>query len=188
MRKPKIETDVRDLGWGSVESQQKRFDAIAGIGIKSNSIVLDVGCGYGDFCSRITRGCYLGIDIIIERISTAIKKYPSEKFLAFACCNIDKVVSIVGPIRFEYVIASGIFWKEERRWLKRVVDTIEKMDVYAYKGIAVNFLSEFALNKKPGRHYATMKEIGEIMRATSQRCTIRHDYLPNDMTLYIYKD
>jgi hypothetical protein len=62
------------------------------------------------------------------------------------------------------------------------------MDVYAYKGIAVNFLSEFALNKKPGRHYATMKEIGEIMRATSQRCTIRHDYLPNDMTLYIYKD
>jgi tRNA G46 methylase TrmB len=109
MRKPKIETDVRDLGWGSVESQQKCFDAIAGIGIKSNSIVLDIGCGYGDFCSRITRGCYLGIDIIIERISTAIKKYPSEKFLAFACCNIDKVVSIVGPIRFEYVIASGIF-------------------------------------------------------------------------------
>ena len=39
---------VKSLGWGSTESQEKRFKALSEVGIDNGDRVLDVGCGFGD--------------------------------------------------------------------------------------------------------------------------------------------
>ena len=37
------------LGWGSIDSQYKRFEVLSKINNLNGSSILDVGCGLGDF-------------------------------------------------------------------------------------------------------------------------------------------
>lgn len=177
---------VEALGWSNEEAQQKRFQVISEIGIKTNDSVLDVGCGYGDF-SLYAGEEYYGIDIRKEAIETAKKKYKFEKFFQG---------DIFGTIQnFDWVVASGIFCFPQDNWEEYVYNTLSKMYEKCNKGVAVNFLS--------GIHYNSGKTLAEIeeyelkhafpedvirlLRDITNNFTIRHDYGFNDFTLYLYK-
>ena len=41
--------DAERVGWGSVDSQEKRFRVLMEIGDLDNNSILDVGCGLGAF-------------------------------------------------------------------------------------------------------------------------------------------
>ena len=71
----------RSLDWGSQESQHRRFQVLAEIGIAEGDNILDIGCGFADFYSWLQQNrcnvIYQGIDITPAMILSAREIYPS---------------------------------------------------------------------------------------------------------------
>lgn len=51
--------------------------------------VLEIGCGMGEFLEYKPKGEYVGIDISIDNISEARKRYPNNEFHAMDALNLD---------------------------------------------------------------------------------------------------
>jgi len=65
---------------------------------------------------------------------------------------------------------------------------LNKMWSLSNKGIAVNFLSDLSNGKREiEMKYTKPSEIINMIQPLSSKFIIRHDYLPNDFTLYLYK-
>lgn len=171
--------DVRSLGWGGVRSQETRFHVLLEIqGFQPSDTVLDVGCGYGDLSKLIAN--YTGIDIRDRAIQEAERRYPTTRF---AVQSIDDIAG-----RFDWVVASGIFAFDSQSWVDATVDTVSAMFRICTKGVAFNVLSDYTPNQKdPDMKYVSPSEIIDIVSKITRRFTLRHDYLANDMTVYLYK-
>jgi len=169
----------KSLGWNSKQSQQIRFFILIGMtGIEFDDTFLDVGCGYGDFSNMVEN--YFGIDVRLSAIEKAIEKYGNK----FKNCTIDDISQ-----NYDWVVASGVFSLKEENWLEKTTHTINKMFSLCSKGIALNFLSE--LSDSPRLHsdilHVKIEDVIPIITRMSNSFVIRHDYLFNDFTIYIYK-
>ena len=73
--------DHRGLGFRNKSSQDKRFEAMLGLGDMDGARVLDVGCGFGDFLAFLNaRGIepeYVGLDSPVTLRVTANKLAPA---------------------------------------------------------------------------------------------------------------
>ena len=169
---------VKSLGWGSDYSQKKRFDILLEIkGYQQGDSVLDFGCGYGDLSLVIDN--YEGVDIRKSAIQIARDKYPNRIFNHKSITEIDK--------NYDWVFISGIFCFE-KDWRENFETIIKNLFNKCTKGISVNFLSELTNNPKiPDMKYTKIQEVIDVTKNLSCKFTIRHDYLPNDITLYVYK-
>ena len=97
----------KSLGWSSRHSQELRFTVASFISDwTTETRVLDVGCGHGDFfwfSQREKLLCaYTGIDFSSEMIAVARKQYPDGKFMVVDVLDPDFIEV------FDVVIASGI--------------------------------------------------------------------------------
>jgi SAM-dependent methyltransferase len=180
---------VRALGWGSKESQRKRFEALAGLADLKGKRILDVGCGFGDFYGYLVEEGivlqrYLGSDINENMIRMASGHYPDAEF------RMLDILSEPCEEEFEYVLASGIFALNSPTWTTFVHKMLSKMFSMASEGIAVNFLSGHTSGKKfPESRYPYPDDIiGFVVQHLTNRFVVRHDYLPNDFTLYLLKE
>jgi SAM-dependent methyltransferase len=171
-------SNVNALGWGSEYSQNKRFEILLEIeNYLLDDSILDLGCGYGDL-SKFVRN-YTGIDIRKNAIKIAKERYSDKNFYIKNIFEIDD--------KFDWVFASGIFCFDID-WENYTKSTLEKMFSISNKGIAFNFLSYYSAgNKIEGMKYVKLEEVFDIIINFSKKFTIRHDYLPNDMTIYLYK-
>jgi hypothetical protein len=69
-----------------------------------------------------------------------------------------------------------------------MLTTIEKMFQLSKKGIAFNSLSTWSKKINKNEYYADPLElISAIKTKLSKKIIFRHDYLPNDFSLYVYK-
>jgi hypothetical protein len=70
-------------------------------------------------------------------------------------------------------------------------DTIESimkvMFTLANKGVAINFLSVFSDYLTPGEYYCNPVDILQLAFSITKKATSRHDYMPHDFTIYLYK-
>lgn len=177
----------RALDWGSRESQQKRFEVLAGIGISEGDRVLDVGCGLADFNAWLmehTPGVeYFGIDITPGMVAKAQSRFPTVQFLNKTI--LDEGLPI-GP--FDYLFASGIFVFREDNPERYLFSTIQKMFELCKKGVAFNSLSSWAQESLSSEFYADPIKIIEFCKSITPRVVFRHDYHPNDFTVYLYKE
>lgn len=181
----KYNTDIKALGW-TKESQQRRFEVLLEIGDTNNKSILDVGCGFGDFRKLLTTPFYTGIDLVPEFIAEA-KKHNNGKFLVH---SIDSYIKEYPFIAFDYVFASGIFFMKHRNWNRYVLDKITQMFKLCTKGIAINFISKYAPNKEGKKslmHYTDPSVVLNLAMKISNKVILKHNYLPNDFTLYIYR-
>ena len=169
---------VRSLGWSSSESQQARFRILLEIkGYSNGDSVLDVGCGFGDMSQLVDN--YTGIDLRQSVLEQAKTKYPDVRLFCFGMRAVHS--------SFDWVFASGIFCFC-KGWEKQVRSDIREMLRIAGKGVAFNILSRRSKGiRKPGIKYATVCEIVSVLGKDVKRFVVRHDYLDNDFTVYIYK-
>ncbi len=170
--------DVKSLGWGSEHSQNVRFKILMEInGYTEGDSVLDVGCGHGDLSKFIKN--YTGLEIRKEAIDVAKVKYPETKF-------IHGIIKDVHD-QYDWVFGSGIFcFKKD--WHDHLDVTVKKMFDLSTKGIAFNLLSANTPKKKdPDMKYVKIPDIVSFVTKFTMKFQIRHDYLPNDMTIYMYK-
>jgi cyclopropane fatty-acyl-phospholipid synthase-like methyltransferase len=172
--------DFKSLGWGSKESQLTRFRILIEIpGFNQGDSVLDVGCGHGDFCTFFNSN-YKGIDIRESVIKISREKYKDVQF--------ESKTIFEETQKFDWIFGSGLFGFKHEDWSKYVFENLKRMYQLSNKGFAVNFLSTLSPGKKdPDMMYSHPVEISEIVSRLSSKFIIRHDYRPNDMTVYIFK-
>lgn len=178
--------DVRSLAWGSRKSQHKRFEILSEIGRLEGSLILDVGCGLGDFYNWLLKKynniSYTGIDITPSMIEIAKKKYPKTTFKVQNILELNSDKS-----KYDYIFASGIFNRRIKNHEKFVRDNIIKMFELCCKGAAFNIMSTKADFMEKKEYYAEAGKMLDFCLSLTRNVILRHDYMPHDFTVYMYK-
>lgn len=171
--------DFKSLGWGSENSQLTRFRILCEIpGFIPTDSMLDVGCGHGDF-SQLSDN-YHGIDLRDSVIEIARGKFPNK---VFNCQSIFET-----EIDYDWIFGSGIFGFDREDWTENAQSVITEMFKKSRKGVGVNFLSILSTGQKDKEmKYSSPDEICLLASKISNKFVLRHDYRPNDMTLYIMR-
>ena len=173
------------VGWSSQETQQIRFKVLCDIAPLDRMKILDVGCGVGDIYKYIINRFdgveYTGIDCHKKMVHYARKKHPEGKFLHKELLKFSTDV--------DYILASGVFNLAGLDNMNYIEEMIQKMMRMANKGIAVNMLSSYSPPSLmyPDLYYYDPIKVLERCMNTFKKISMRHDYLPHDFTLYIYK-
>lgn len=171
------------LGWPKGK-QKIRFKVMSEIGDLNNSSILDVGCGFGDFLNFLQtkklKTDYFGIDINPIFIKIAKEKFPNGNFQTF---DIQKTKM---KKHFDWVFAIGITNKcGSYKYIEEMLYAMFKISKY---GIAMDFLSSYVDFKGKGDFHSSPDKIFKIAKKISKRAVIRHDYLPYQFSVYIYKN
>ena len=174
----------KSLNWGSHESQQVRFQVLAAVGDLNGKEILDVGCGLCDFYryvdERYMNVSYQGVDITEAMVSGSLQRFPA---LQIQCRDI---VNEPFTTEFDYVFASGIFYLLDRP--EQAYRIIREMYRIAKRGVAFNSLSGWAGRQDEGELYLDPGEMVNFCHSLTGRLVLRHDYLPHDFTMYLYKE
>ena len=176
----------RALDWGSRESQQKRFEVLAGIGISAGDRILDVGCGLADLNAWLIEHRpgvkYSGIDLTPGMAERAQSRFPTVQILNKTIFDLDLSIG-----SFDYLFASGIFFLRKENPRQYIESTIVRMFNSATRGIAFNSLSAWARAKVDGEFYAEPVDVVNFCKTLSPYVVLRHDYHPADFTVYVYR-
>jgi len=176
------------LGW--FKGRQKfRFHFLAEIdGFQPYDSVLDVGCAYGDLepflRSFAWKGDYCGVDIAPGLIKEGERKYPDVdlRVLDIQEEELDRT--------FDWVFCSGALTSKtaEVDSYKHVKSMLSIMFNLCEKGVSVNFVSPYVDYQSEVNFHPNMSRIIEIMAELTRRFSLRHDYMPYEFTVYLYKE
>ena len=177
--------DPRSLGWGSRKGKQTlRFKILCQIGNISNCSILDIGCGFGDFYSYLQfkkiKTNYFGIDINQELIKLGKLIHPDAKLQVrdFEAEQFEK--------KFDWVFFSGISSIGcSYPYIKKIMTEMFRI---CKKGLAMNFVGGVIDYRTNSLFYSDPEKIYSITRSISNRVVIRHDYMPYEFTVYVYKN
>lgn len=183
------QNDIRSPAWGSRRSQEERFEILSQIGNLRSRSILDVGCGLGDLYPWLRRrtaaGEYRGVDISPAMVELARRNHPRADF---------RVQHIAEPKpsparpRYDYVMASGIFNRKVPHHERYVRDMVTRMFALCRRGVAFNIMSRHADFKSPSEYYADPGALLGFCLSLSRRVVLRHDYMPHDFTIYLYRE
>ncbi|AFM05851.1 methyltransferase family protein [Bernardetia litoralis DSM 6794] len=181
----KHDLDVKSLNWGSKQSQEMRFELFSQLDNLNKKSILDIGCGLGDFYDWLEKNNlktnYKGIDITPKMIEKAKERFPNANF------EVKNVLERNENQKYDYVVASGIFYLVEQKPFEFMKKMIQKMFEMAEKGIAFNSLSSWADQKHENEFYANPSEVVDFCRTLSRKVVLKHHYHPADFTIYLYK-
>jgi ubiquinone/menaquinone biosynthesis C-methylase UbiE len=180
--------DAERVGWGSSNSQKKRFRVLTEIGDLDNNTILDVGCGLGAYFEYIHNShpnlLYTGVDINPNMIQEAQQRYSDIEFIH---TDITSETHALNNRKFDYIFLSGALNLSADQHYDTVEGIMKEMFTMANKGVAINFLSVFSDYLSPGEFYCNPEKILKIAFSFTKKVTLRHDYMPHDFTIYLYK-
>lgn len=178
--------DWRALGWQSRGTQVRRFAVLADIGPLAQTRVLDVGCGLGDFygylCEHNVWVTYTGYDLVPEMVERAHRRYPEARFV------VRDVLQGLGNERFDYILCSGAFNIDFGDNLRAIQHLLREMYDACTRGVAINFLSITDPQTDPIFYHYDPQIMRTFCQTFCPRVEVREDYLPNDFTLYLYRE
>lgn len=165
-------------------NHQARFTILAAIDNLSDVSILDVGCGVGHFSrwlnEREYRGDYLGIDLLPEMVARARKAHPDTRF------EVADILADPARHRADYVMSSGIFHLGDQAFMHRMIAAMYRA---SRKGVAFNSLSSWDDYHTQDEFFcADPLETLEFCRTLTAQILMRHDYLPHDFTIFLFKD
>lgn len=176
--------DVRSVQWTTRYGQVKRFEVLLNIANVEGAKILDVGCGLGDFYrflldEGITTD-YTGIDIVPEFIDAARAKFPQTRFEAKDIFDMTET--------YDYIFASGAMSFKVENNAEHYQNMIKKMYSLAQKGVAFNMLDNAShVDNETYAAYSPL-EIADFCSTFANKVEIVTDYLPQDFTIYLYKE
>ena len=177
--------DPKSVGWGSkMGKQSSRFEILCQIGNLSDSSILDVGCGFGDLYGylryRRMKVRYHGVDINSKLLEVGKKIYPG---ISLENRDIEKKKF---HKKFDWVIASGI--TSHGSTYSHLSGIMKEMFRICKKGFAMNFVSNKVDYREKNLFYSSPEKILSITKSFANRFVLRHDYMPFEFTLFVYKD
>lgn len=176
--------DPRTLGW--LKGRQPiRFKILSEIGDLSNCSILDVGCGFGDLYGFLMKKGltieYTGVDINPNLIEIARNIYPHAQFEVKDFLEGNKG-------EFDWVFSSGFFnfrLPDNKSFIRTM---LKKMFEMCKKGIAADFLSSYVEFRNEDAYYTCPEDVFTFCRTLSRRVTLRHDYMPFEFCIYVYRN
>lgn len=176
------------VGWGSQNSQHRRFEVLSQIGDLRGKSILDVGCGLGAFhkwlLAQGIEHTYHGCDITEDMVARARAETGLETIYLGDTSQIPDDVAMQG---FDYVFASGIFCFDPEGGLQAMLSSVTAMFALARAGVGFNSLSALADEQEADEFYAAPNECLKRCQQLSRMAVMRHDYHPADFTIYLYK-
>lgn len=177
---------VETLGWRGIESQVRRFEALATVGNLLGSHVLDVGCGYGGLKGYLDRTVsaftYIGIDQMPEFVTEAKSRYPDDGHTFFYQTDFTAVEF---P-RVDYVMASGALGYRCHN-PDFHTDMIRKMYAAANRALAFNMLDAARFPEHPLLVGHDCEAITAFCRELSPCVKVMRGYLEDDFTVLMYR-
>ena len=180
------------LNWNSKEAQEKRFEQLCKlIDFSVPFSIIDYGCGYGsliDYLKQKGQGfTYIGYDIIDEMIYKGRELHSSKAYCSFT--NNEAEI-----LKSDYVVESGVFnvkqSNNEADWTEYIINSLNKINSLAKKGIACNFLTKYSDPDfmQPHLYYADPLFIFDYCKKNfSRNVALLHDYDLYDFTIIIRK-
>lgn len=167
-----------------------RFRAIKEQVNKNGVKILDYGCGLGylyDYLSKTKFSFeYTGIDIVPQFIDSCKLRYPK------ACFDlIDPTRPICGE--YDIVFASGVFnlmtHDSEIISKEYALERIEYLFSITNKILVCDFLSSLVdFKQSKAQHFSPSEIVEFCSNKLSRRFKLRHDLLPYEMTLIVWKN
>jgi SAM-dependent methyltransferase len=178
------------LGWSRPELQKIRFATLSEpILACEQASVLDVGCGFADFYAflkdRGWSGTYTGVDVVSALLRGARELHPDINLIeADFSDDHSKIES------HDFVISSGIFngrlhHEDHARYVEGMLHT---MFGKARIAVCADFLSSWVNFQKPENWHADPCAIVAACRSLTRRMSLRHDYLPFEFALFLFRD
>jgi len=178
--------DPRSCDYGHANSQKIKFSVLSEATGYDNKSVLDIGCGFADYCSFLTAGFenvnYTGVDISEGMIKQAKAQHPDIQI------ELKNVFEDPFDKKFDVVTSNGIFYLLGANAQQLMFTFITKMFAMAEEVVAFNSLSTWANDQVASEFYADPSETMEFCRQLTPWVTLRHDYHPRDFTIYMYKN
>jgi SAM-dependent methyltransferase len=179
------------LGWGKLGREHVRFTVMADVlkEVRATS-VLDVGCGFADLFDHLVQqgwdGEYSGIDIVPGLLAEARRRHPS---LDLQEADIAAYKPANGST-FDVVVASGVFNAQLRNDDNRehIARSVERMYALCRRAVCVDFLSTYVDYQHPDGWHTDPAWALELGRGLSKRLRLRHDYMPFEFALIVYRD
>ena len=172
------------LDW-SEQGQQTRFRVLAEAADFEGRSVLDIGCGLGDFLpfleARFGKVAYTGFDFFAPFIEHARANHPRGQF------EVRDVLRDPFP-EVDLVVSSGLHNIPTGENEAEMVALFRKAFGAAREAVAVNMLSTRADRRDDGRAYFVPERMLAAAQEISRYAVLRHDYLPHDFTLYLYRE
>lgn len=169
-----------------------RFDLLMTVlGEFDNPRVLDYGCGLGFLLQYLNEhqfeGTYCGMDIVEEFVNSCRARFGDR--IDFRV--IDPEIPIVE--KFDVVYASGVFNLKTSRndveSLGYVKQRLHELFATATKALVVDFLSPHVdFRQDEAQHIDFQTVLDWMVPLHTRRWAIRHDYLPYEYGLILYKD
>ena len=177
--------------WRRKESQIRRFDKFIDLMNFDNKVILDVGCGYGDFYNYLISKDihpkhYIGCDLMPEHCRVAREKLP--KF-----CDVFEGDFLQQELpEVDISILSGTLNAEFDDWEKISTAIIERMWSLSKEAISFNMQSIHGLKgdyKKKVLEFRNIDPQFWINFANQKTCKygLYHDYMHYDYTVCMWK-
>lgn len=178
--------DTAEAVQSRLVSQRYRFKVLTEIACLEDEKILDYGCGKGDLYPYLVemgfRGCYTGFDVNPELIGLAKRKFPGTKF------EVKDIEEDEVREKFSYVLISGIFNNRISDNWSFMKNVLTKCFECTTKGLAFNALSTYVNFRDPPLFYASPEETFRFcVSELSRYVTLRHDNLPFNYTVYVYR-
>ncbi len=169
------------LGWRGADSQQRRFEVIAGVTDFNGASVLDLGCGTGDLKAfldaRFTGLRYLGIDQMPEFAQAASARFAHQADTAFVQGPFDKLALPKADV----VVACGALGYRcaDPHWVFRV---IAHMYAAATRLLVFNVLDARHFPAHPLLVGRDVAELQDFCRKLSPVVELLQGYAADDAT------
>ena len=165
------------------KGQRLRFESFLRAHDLRGRSILDIGCGVGDFFGRLrdhaVEADYVGIDVSPEMVGRARERFPNGRFEVGEAGTMER--------RFDYTVAFAIHnVKVDRgrdileRSLRR---QFEICDVAAHISLLTDRYRDFDPHIQSWR----AEEILTLALSITPYAALRHDYLPNDFSVTLYR-
>lgn len=189
-RVDKYGLNYKAMAYGSRKTQYGKFKILSEVGNLNNKSILDVGCGFGDlYCYlrlKKLKVKYTGYDIVPKVIELAKKKQPRLNLK-----TVD-ILKTKGKNKFDYVLSTGFNCRKSHSCSNTLLEKamIKRMFELCKIGAAISLQSCYSpvySPKSPGYFSRPERLFKYCMNKITKRTVLRHDYMPHDFTLYLYK-
>ncbi|NIB43235.1 class I SAM-dependent methyltransferase [Pseudomaricurvus alkylphenolicus] len=176
---------IESVDWGGRATQRKRFEVLSEIDCLSGKTLLDVGCGLGDFYQYLLEHFssidFTGVDITPGMIDVCNYRFPEGQF------RLRDVIANPPDQSFDYVFASGLFYLVHENPYSYLQQLVQRLFDLCEIGVAFNCLSNLAGGAEEREFYADPGMVLTLCQNISPYTVLRHDYMSNDFTVYIYR-
>jgi SAM-dependent methyltransferase len=181
-----IGVTFQSMNSGTPEKQQIRHSIHASV-IDENDAVLDVGSGIGQFYEHLLKikyqGAYTGIDLIPDYVQHCSQKFPEARFYHTNFFDF-KIRSLP-----DVIVASQVFNARYKSSDNILVLTrfLELAFSQTKSSVTVDMLTSYVDFTVPELFYFNPEQVFSIAKKFTRLVQLRHDYLPFEFTIQLYK-